>query len=189
MTTFRTTEKSRFNPHYLLFLLVPVVVAGCGPTFLTMTYSPSSMVSATGSVSISEFKYLPAERGTVGPNQIKNTAIGSIVLSQSISGYFKDATFKEFRLIGIKVNDKDRLLTGEIFSFSIDDLGMSVDWELTVRYMLKNAQTNEVLYDSIKVVKRHTEKEPLTFNNNLNEVIRENIEALLHDDAFIKKIN
>jgi hypothetical protein len=34
-----------------------------------------------------------------------------------------------------------------------------------------------------------TEKAPLTFNNNLNEVIRENIEARLRDDAFIKRIN
>ena len=189
MATLGIPKTLRVSSLVLMFCISMVLVAGCGPSVLTMTYSPSSLVAASGSLSVTDFRYLPAENGIVDTNQIKNTAIGNIELSQSISSYFRNAAFQEFRLVGIKVNDKDRLLTGEISDFLIDDLGFSVDWTLTVRYILKNAQTNEVLYDSVKTVKKHTEKAALTFNNNLNEVIKANIEELLKDETFAKNIN
>ena len=173
---------------FILMGAIMFMLEGCATPRLPLTYSPSSVSTASGSVTVSSFKYLPAETGKVEPFQIRNTALGSLKFDQNIDVFFRDAVFKELRFVGVKLDDKTRLLGGEIEDFLIDDLGYSVDWALKVHYFIKNVQTGAVLYESTKTTQRKTSKfvNPL---GSLNETIKLNIEELLKDEAFIKAMS
>jgi hypothetical protein len=169
----------------LILLFVALTVVGCAP--ISLNYSPSSAMTATGSFSVSDFKYIPAIEGKVKPDQIKNTALGSFIVDKNIDIFFKEALFKEFRFVGIKMEDKSKILGGEIQEFLIDDLGFRVDWTLRVKYELYNKQNNALIYETTKLTQRTTQKFANPFGD-LNETIKLNIEELLKDIQFVDAI-
>jgi hypothetical protein len=171
----------------LILLGLTFFSGGCATPRIPLNYSQSSVSTASGSVAVSSFKYLPAETGKVAPYQIRNTALGSLKFDQNIDIFFRDAVFKELRFIGIKLDDKTRTLGGEIEDFLVDDLGYSIDWTLTVRYMVKSVRNGNTLYESTKTTQRKTDKFT-NFFGALNETIKLNIEDILKDEAFIKSI-
>ncbi|XQM36066.1 Lipoprotein [Cupriavidus sp. H19C3] len=143
-------------------------------------------MSANGSLSVSDFKYLPAEpsaQGQVPVNVIKNTAIGTIKIDKDVSKYVRDAVFAELRFVGIQTNDKRHVLSGEIQEFLIDDLGYSVDWTLTIKYVLTDASSKTVVFDAVKETKRKTAKFVNVFGA-MNETVKLNVEELLKDSRF-----
>jgi hypothetical protein len=172
----------------LAVLAVAVMfLGGCEPP-IPLTYSPSSVLSASGTVGIAAFRYVPAETGRVAPNQIRNTAIGNLKFDQNIDAYVRDSILKELRFIGIKIDGKERTLSGEIQEFSIDDLGYSMDLTLKIHYVVKRVSDGTSLYDSEKTIQRKTSK----FVNqmgSLNETIKLNVDEMVKDEAFIKAIN
>lgn len=161
-----------------------VTLAGCATT-LPVNYAPSSTMSATGSIAVAPFTYLPATSGQVEANQVRNTALGNIKFEQNVDMLVRDAVFKELRFVGVDVRDQDRKLSGEIQEFLIDDLGYSVDWTLRIRYQLADGSGQP--YDSVKEIKRNTNKFANVFGA-LNETIKLNVEELLKDPAFIQAI-
>lgn len=160
------------------------VLSGCVST-VPVNYAPSSTLSASGSVSVSSFTYTPAATGKVTPNQVRNTALGSVKFEQNVDVIFRDAVFKELRFMGVKMDDSSRILSGEIEEFLIDDLGYSIDWTLRVKYVLK--RNGELVFEATKEVQRKTNKfvNPL---GALNETIKLNIEELAKDAAFLGAI-
>ncbi len=151
-----------------------------------LNYAPSSVLSATGAVKVANFVYTPAVSGKVEPNQIRNTAIGSVIVDQNIDNFFRDAVFKELRFVGVKTDSENVVLTGDIKEFLIDDLGYSVDWTLIVDYTVKN--NGVAVYTAEKTTKRHTAKFVNVFGA-LNETVKVNIEEIIKDPAFSKAIN
>ncbi len=172
----------------VLLSVISFMIPSCATPKIPLTYSPSSATTASGSVSVAGFKYLPAETGKVEPCQIRNTALGNLKFDQNIDVFFRDALFKEMRFVGIKLDDKNRVLSGDIEEFLIDDLGYSVDWTLKVHYVLKDLQSGYKIYESTKTTQRRTNKFANVFGS-LNETIKLNVEELLKDQAFIKAIN
>lgn len=162
-----------------------LVFAGCASQPLPLNYAPSSVLSLSGSVTVVEFKYLPALAADtkITPNQIRNTALGKIKFEQPIAQIFKEAVFKELRFVGVRLDNPDRELGGEVEEFLIDDLGYSVDWTLRVKYTLLDKKTGRVLYESVKNTQRKTNKFANAFAA-LNETIKLNIEELIKDQAF-----
>ena len=161
-------------------------VDGCAK--ISLSYLPGSVSKVSGDVSVSDFKYLPAETGKVKPFQIRNTALGNLKFNKDISVYFRDALFLELRFAGVKLDDKTRVLCGEIEDFLIDESTYNADWTLKVRYLVKNMRTGEIAYTSTKTTQRKASK-LVNLNSALNEMIKLNIEELCNDEAFIKAIN
>ena len=177
-----------FNTPNVLLALSLLFLTGC-TTVLPLNYSPSSVLSASGSVAVADFQYIPALNGRVKPNQIRNTApLATLVFDQDIHVFFRDAVFKELRFVGVKMDNKARTLTGEVRDFLIDDLGYSVDWTVKVLYRVKATQTNQTLYESEAVTQRRTAKFANPFGA-MNEVIKLNIDEIIKDPAFLKAIN
>lgn len=167
-----------------------VLLAGCAAPPIPTNYAPSSVKSANGSLSVSDFKYLPSEPSSernVPADVIRNTAIGTIKIDKDVNKYVRDAVFSELRFVGIKTNDKNHVLTGEIQEFLIDDLGYSVDWTLRIKYILTDASSKAVVYDSVKETKRKTAKFANTFGA-MNETVKLNVEELLNDSRFLGAI-
>ncbi len=166
-------------------ILFAIFFTGCAEKVI-VNYAPSSTMVVKGNVDVGEFEYLPVEKFKVQPNQIRNTAIGSIIFEKNINQYFRDAVFNESRLVGIKV-DGDNKVSGQINDFLIDDLGFSVDWTLDVKYkVIKKDGT--LCYSENKVLRKNTSKFLNPFGT-LNEVLKLNIEQVFKDEKFKKCIN
>ncbi len=165
----------------VLFILF---FTGCADK-VVVNYAPSSTMVVKGNVKVGQFEYLPIEKFKVQSNQIRNTAIGSIIFEKNINEYFRDAVFNESRLVGIKV-DGENQVSGEINDFLIDDLGFSVDWTLDVKYnVMKNGN---LCYSDNKILKKNTSKFINPFGT-LNEVLKLNIEKVFKDIKFVECIN
>jgi hypothetical protein len=173
----------------IFIVVLPMLLTlGCAPTPMCINYPPSSMLIAKGNVDVCDFTYQPAIQGKVKPNQIRNTALGSIYIDKNIDQLLREATFKELRFVGVTPQSEKFCLQGSIIEFLIDDLGYSVDWTLQIEYRVTDKSTNSVLYKSIKTLKKKTDKFSNPFGT-LNEVIKLNIEELIKDYDFIKVIN
>ena len=167
-----------------LSLIAAMTLSGCVSS-LPLNYAPSSAMTASGSVSVTSFDYLPAKDGKVAPNQVRNSAMGNIHFEQNVDLIIRDAVFKELRFVGVKVDNLDRKLSGDIQEFFIDDLGFHVDWTLRIKYRITTA--SGVVYESTKQVNKRTAKFANPFGA-LNEIIKLNIEELLKDPAFLEAI-
>ena len=170
-------------------LFVPAAVlalAGCSSAPIVLNYAPSSTMSVKGGETVGGFDYLPAANGKVKTNQIRNTAIGNFYLDKNVGDYFKQAFFTESRFVGINVSSGPNV-HGKINEFLIDDLGYSVDWTLAVSYVVDGAAGGEPCYTQTKSTKRHTAKFANAFGT-LNEVMKQNIEEVFKDPAFVKCI-
>jgi uncharacterized lipoprotein len=167
-----------------LLLFSALFLPGCVTT-IPMNYAPSSTMSAEGAVSVGSFDYLPAIKGRVEPNQIRNTAIGDAKFDKNVDSIFRDAVFKELRFVGVDVSDNELQLGGEIQEFLIDDLGYSIDWTVRVKYVVSDA--SGVRYEAVKEVERTTNKFVNVFGS-LNETIKLSVEELLKDPAFVDAI-
>ena len=166
------------------------ISVGCSHP-ITLNYSPSSVKTATGSLSVAPFKYLPSEPGATNPveaNVIRNTALGTIQIDREVKDFVRDAVFSELRFVGIKTNGESKILEGTVEEFLIDDLGYSVDWTLRIKYEVRDKETNKIVYQSVKNIQRKTAKFA-NFFGTLNETIKLNIEMVLDDKEFIKVIN
>jgi hypothetical protein len=171
----------------LLFGIVMFFVDGCAR--IPLSYLPSSVNKVSGSVSISNFKYLPAETGEVQPFQIRNTALGKLKFDKNIDIYFRESVSMELRFAGVVgLDNKTRVLNGEIEDLMVDDLSYNADWTLRVHYLIKDLQTGDIVYSSTKITQCKASK-LMNVNSALNDIIKLNIEELMKDEAFIKAIH
>ncbi len=161
-----------------------LLLGGCASQPLPLNYAPSSVLTLEGKMSVVAFKYLPAiNNPKIKPTQIRNTALGNAIFEQPIDHIFKEAVFKELRFVGVKLDNENLALSGEIEEFLIDDLGYSVDWTLRVKYVVTDKESGKVVYESVKNTQRKTNKFANIFGA-LNETIKLNIEDLIKDQAF-----
>lgn len=170
------------------------VLTGCATAPIPVNYAPSSVLSASGSLlKVNDFSYLPAERppaanaSAVASNQIRNTALGSILIDRDVKVFVRDAVFAELRFVGIKTNGGRCELRGTIEDFLIDDLGYSIDWTLRIKYELTDPTSQKPLYAAVKSTTRKTAKGPNVFGA-LNETIKLNAEELIKDPQFVQAV-
>lgn len=162
-----------------------VVLGGCAGAPVALNYAPSSTMTVKGVEKVGDFDYVPAKNGKVKPNEIHNTAAGHVLFEKPIAEYFHNALFVESRFVGIDTGGAYPLVHGSIDEFLIDDLGFSIDWTLSVTYILDNAD-GSTCYRKQQTHSRHTNKfiEGAGFAI-LNEVMKSNIELLFKDPEFV----
>jgi hypothetical protein len=164
-----------------------IALGGCaGPVVLN--YAPSSTMTVKGAEKVGSFDYAPARSGKVKPNQIRNTAVGNVFLEKPIGEYFEKAVFTESRFVGIDVGGSQPVVHGTIDEFLIDDLGYSIDWTLNVTYTVDVAGSAKPCFSAQKKLARHTAKFANVFGT-LNEVMKDNIELLFKDPAFVSCVS
>ena len=144
-------------------------------------------MTVEGNATVGDFKYLPGENNSkVKPNQIRNTALGDVILEKNVDEYFEKVVFTESRFIGIKMAESKNVISGEINEFLIDDLGYSIDWTLDVTYTVTNGN-GDVCYNENQKIEKNTAKFANAFGT-LNEVMKLNVELVFADEKFAKCI-
>ena len=167
------------------------LLSGCVTGPAPVNYAPTSVKTVKGAVGVGDFVYLPSEPGAakkVDPDVIQNTAVGTVRIDRPVKTFVRDAVFAELRIVGVNVSDTQKILTGEIEEFLIDDLGFNVDWTLRIKYTIHDAKTNAAIYQSDKLEKRRTGKFMNPFGA-INETIKLDVEEMLDDPDFVKAIN
>jgi uncharacterized lipoprotein YajG len=115
------------NAAPLIVLILTLLLTSCSLT-LPIAYSPSNLVTGTGSVSVERFTYTAARKGIVAYNQPEKnpSAIGDIYLSDDIEALFTDAVRKELRFSGYKLSEEVPIsISGNIDRFYYDWVGFS----------------------------------------------------------------
>lgn len=131
-------------------LVISLFLFGCGQSgTLSSSYSPQNLVRLEGRADMGEFSYTPFTEGKVKkPNQIKNTAIGSIYLPTDIADYVKRATGLELEKSGIVLEANAPIkIGGDVLEFKADDFGYSVDWSYSIKYRITSNESGKVIFE------------------------------------------
>ncbi len=159
--------------------------AGCSGT-LPMTYTAQNAVRASGAAEVGVVKYLPAEQGKLRPNQIRNTAMGSIYIDSDVKDYFRRAFTAELEKTGVRITGDANRLNCNIDDFVADDIGYSVDWTLKIECFVVTRNAVQAAQEKIEV-KKHSGKFGArdTFSGQVNSMIVEAYEKLMANRAFV----
>ena len=114
-------------------------------------------------------------------NQIENTALGYVRFNESIDSFFRTAILSELKYAGYRQNADSPRIKATINNLLIDDLGYSVDWTMSVTYLITST-TGE--WKGVTVTtNKNTDKfiQPLT---TVNYVFRLNIEEFMLSQVF-----
>lgn len=170
----------------LVFLLLWISFSGCAQIKFTLKYDPQSTEEVSGGIKVADFGYFPNEG--IEQNEIRETAVGRIFLTEDVGIYFSNATKREFRQSGLSLKGNCKL-EGEVNEFLIDSLGFSSDYVTDVRYILYDG-TGKVLLDNSYTVKFNTSKFVVVdiLLNNINKAVSDNIKQLLTDPAFLSNV-
>ncbi|NOT77616.1 MAG: hypothetical protein HOP07_01285 [Bacteriovoracaceae bacterium] len=164
-------------------ILFPMLfIIGCATHPIAMNYAPSSLLTSGGSIQINNFIYKPFIDKKVKENEIRTTAIGYFEIESPISTLISNAIKLELKFMGTKLdNSSNKILTGEIEEFLVDDLGFSVDVTLKIKY--KTEVDNKVCTTTEIVTKKNGAKF-INATGLVSDTIKSNIENLAQDDNF-----
>jgi uncharacterized lipoprotein len=173
---------------FFILTFFSILLCGCAPVTLTIPYTPQSAEEINAKIKVNKFDYI-LKSSKILPNQINNTAAGSILLTENIDMLFTNAVQREFRQSGISLKNANCSLDGDIENFLLDDLGFSVTYITDIHYRLCN--DNGIIFDK----NVHVEFETTKFFSmeqifaSINKSIADNIGNLLKDRSFIDSVN
>lgn len=137
--------------YFGMFITLTLMASGCAGTIPTDTYIPQNYVryENQNEVDMGVFTYIPLTNTKLKlkPNQVQNTALGSIYISTDVAGLVKRATALELEKSGFLLKDSSNItIAGDILELKADDLGYSVHWTYKIRYKIQNKETNKLLF-------------------------------------------
>ena len=133
------------------FLLGSIFLTACAGTIPTDSYIPQNHIryENANSIAIGVFTYSPTSKHPIAPNQIQNTAVGSVYISSNVSDFVKRATALELEKTGLRLSDLATMaVSGDVLEFMADDLGYSIHWTYCIRYKIIDQQTGNELYSA-----------------------------------------
>lgn len=162
--------------------ILALAVASHASAATVITYAPKSVVDIRGHVEVADFGYIP-DKPSRKPNQIPNTAIGNIMLTQTVGAFIADAVRQELRVSGVSLlPGAPCKLGGEVVAVRVDDLGFDADFTLTARYRLTRAN-GEAIYE----IEQPTSFSAFKANGpaSISLLFANNINAVIGSDKFI----
>jgi len=171
----------------LASILLFLGLTACAQVTLTLPYSPQSTEELAGAVTVNEFRYFPSEG--IAQNEIRETAIGRVFLTESVGTFLKGALRRELRQSGVSLKSAKCEIEGEVNEFLIDSLGYSSDYKTDIRYILYGSD-KKVLFDNSYVVQFNASKF-VTMDvifANINKAVADNINQLITDPYFVQAL-
>lgn len=129
--------------------IVLLGMAGCSGTIPIDAYSPQNIVryQHNNAVDVGQFTYAPEKAGELMPNQLENTAAGSVYLSTGIAEMVRRVTALELEKTGLFLDGMAKIvISGEVIKFIADDYGYSVDWTYAVVYTITDKDNGAELF-------------------------------------------
>jgi hypothetical protein len=154
--TFPKRDKYKEHDMRKLMLIMMAVaclgMTGCAGTIPTDAYIPQNFARYDygNSVDMGTFRYVPLSDAKLNlkPNQIQNTAMGSVFISMNVADMVKRATALELEKTGLVLKDLANIaVAGDILEFKADDLGYSVHWTYAIRYKIISKPSGRPIYE------------------------------------------
>lgn len=165
-------------------VVLALLLGACGQiTFSLPPYQPVTTDELKGAVAVADFNYRPKEG--VRPNEIRETAAGTILMTENVSIYYSNAVRRELRQAGLSLLGDKCTVTGTVYDFAIDSLGFSSTYITDVEYRLVSA-SGDSMSTSRHQIKFTTTKflaAPLVLAN-LQKAVSDNILKFLGDPDF-----
>lgn len=158
-----------------------LLLGACEVKFSLPAYQPVTTVEMRGAIAVSDFRYTPP-KDTIKSNQIRETAAGTIYMTEDVGTYFANAVRRELRQTGLSLQTDKCTLTGTVHDFAMESLGFSSDYITDVEYRLRGAGEHVGRY----TVKFNTTKflEAHLIMANIQKSVSDNVGQLLADPAF-----
>ena len=165
-------------------------LTGCAGTLPTNSYEPQNFIRTSGEIEVGKFKYLPFENGkTKKPNQIQNSAIGSIYISTNVADFVQRGTALELEKSGILLNaNSPYRLEADIILLKAEDIGYSVNWEYSIKYKIVKKSDGTVTYERIctpSVKKTGKFGLAMDYAQTINEIILSGYDIFIRDEKAI----
>jgi hypothetical protein len=160
-------------------------VTGCAVTLTLPPYQISSSQSFGGA--INRISATQTQKPNVAANQIRNTAVGNILLTEPVADYITNAVRLELRAAGVKMGTGPCALDLTVEDYAAEDLGFNVTYISNIRYRLSAATT---LYDR-QIEQRFTTDKfvvPELVLSSLQSVLAKNINEALSDANFQRAV-
>ena len=180
----------------LLTLICSLWFTGCSGHIPTEVYVPQNTMRYNNQnvVEVSRFTYEPVAALGMKPNQLQNTAVGSIYTSRNVADLVRDATMRELEKTGLVLrNNADTAIAGDVLEFKLDDLGYTVHWTYAIRYKIINKQTNETVfsreYRPEMMKTRKLFASPQTFKQFLDKIVLSGYNMFITDAAVVNLLD
>lgn len=168
-----------------ILTLFPIFLLLCGCSItLSMPYQTATTAELKGNIEVENFKFHP--KSGFSQDQIRNTAIGSVYLTENVDTFFTNALKREMRQSALSIKSGAGCkLSGTVNDFAIDDLGYSVTYISNVHYVL-SGNSGKTIFGKTYDVKFDTSKHIFmeAMFANVNKAISDNINKLLTDPVF-----
>jgi len=135
-----------------------------------------------------DFDYIPAHSGRMSPNRIENTAMTGIVLKTDINEAVRNGVVNSLRVAGFHLGEGQKILSGSIENFTVEDERSPAYWTLKMRYIVTDAATRKVVFSTTKTVRQKSPK----FTSStiaIEDTVKLSVDALIGDPGFIKSVN
>lgn len=176
-------------------IALPLMLSACSWSWFGLNSSapraPAHSTGLTGSLSVAparDFAYVPANTGHVSPNRIENTAMTGIILKDDINEAVRNSVAKSLQIAGFRLNDRKRVLSGSIETFTVDDTRSPAFWTLKMRYVVTDTATRIIVFSTVKTVKQKSPK----FTSStiaIEDTVKLSVDALVGDPGFVKAVN
>jgi hypothetical protein len=173
-------------------IALPLMLSACSWSWFGLNSSaPHAASHSTGSLTVAparDFAYEPARSGRVSPNRIENTAMTGIVLKDNINETVRNGVANSLQVAGFRLNDRKRVLSGSIETFTVDDARSPAFWTLKMRYVVIDAASRAVVFSTVKTVKQKSPK----FTSStiaIEDTVKLSVDALIGDPGFVKAVN
>lgn len=168
----------------LLVFALTLSILGCAAT--PMDYFPSSSMSASGTINVGDFRYIPSARGDIESNQVSAPqSLGSVTIDRDVADYFRDAVTAELKFIGVGVNSGNVTLRGEIIQ--LEWAAFSNTCTLVTIYEAVDSR-GEILF-TVKLTTTVPFQVTQSFSQFIGRLIKGNVEQLVSEPAFLQAIN
>lgn len=160
-----------------------LALSGCAKITFTLPYDPQSTAELSGSIQVNDFEYSPKEG--VAQNEIRETAAGTVLLTENVGELVANAIRRELRQSGVSLKSDKCTLSGSVEEFLMDSLGYSTDYKTQINYRLYVKGDGEV-YNKTYIVMFNASKFVVAdvILANLNKVLSDNIKKLIEDSEF-----
>lgn len=109
-------------------------LAACQSTITLPGYQPTSSQSLSGAMQDVKAVYTPPKG--VKENQLRNTAVGAILLTEPVANYVSNAFRLELRAAGVRLGDGVCQMNLKVNDYATEDLGFNITYITDIDYEL-----------------------------------------------------
>ena len=161
--------------------LMAIGLSACQTTITLPGYTPTSSQSLEGEVREVSAQYNPPKG--VKENQIRNTAIGTILLTEPVPSYVTNAFRLELRGAGIRLGRGNCKIALDVRDYAGEDLGWNITFISDINYEL--ASTAPLWRKNVRISFTTDKFQDTTLIlASLRDALAKNFDDVLRDPGF-----